>query len=99
MSKAGPTHGEGEHLITMANDIANYFRPQGREEAIAGIANHIKRYWTLRMREKLNVFLAEGHAGELDELPRAAIERLNQQQPAPSQPATAAGQPAATPSR
>src|SRR5215472_1231117 len=99
MSEAGPTHGEGEHLITMANDIANYFRPQGREEAIAGIANHIKRYWTLRMRQKLNVFLAEGHAGELDELPRAAIERLNQTPPAPGQPAAAPGQPAVAPSR
>jgi formate dehydrogenase subunit delta len=79
MSDAGPTHGEGEHLITMANDIANYFRPQGRDEAIAGIANHIKRYWTLRMREKLNFYLAHGHGDELDELPRAAIDRLNQQ--------------------
>jgi formate dehydrogenase subunit delta len=66
----------GEHLVAMANDIANYFRVQGREEAIAGIANHIKRYWTPRMRQKLNAYLAEGHGG-LDELPRAAVESLN----------------------
>jgi len=89
MSERGPTHDEGEHLIGMANDIANYFRPQGRDEAIAGIANHIKRYWTLRMREKLNFYLAHGHAGELDELPRAAIERLNQQPAGPGQQAGA----------
>jgi formate dehydrogenase subunit delta len=62
----------------MANDIANYFRPQGRDAAIAGIANHIKRYWTLRMRKKLDVYLAQGHGGELDELPRAAIASLSQ---------------------
>jgi formate dehydrogenase subunit delta len=62
----------------MANDIADYFRAQGREAAIAGIANHIKRYWTPRMRAKLDAYLAQGHGG-LDELPRAAVESLNQQ--------------------
>ena len=29
------------------------------------------------MRSKLNAYLAQGHGG-LDELPRAAVERLNQ---------------------
>jgi formate dehydrogenase subunit delta len=72
----------------MANDIGNYFRAQGREEAIAGIANHIKRYWTLRMRQKLNAFLAQGYGG-LDELPRAAVDQLNQQTVA-QQPTTGA---------
>jgi formate dehydrogenase subunit delta len=62
----------------MANDIADYFRSQGREAAIAGIATHIQRYWTARMQAKLNAYLAQGHSG-LDELPRAAVERLNQQ--------------------
>lgn len=74
------THGHesGEHLIAMANDIGNYFRPQSREEAIAGIANHIQRFWTPRMRKKLNAYLADGNAG-LDDLPAAAIARLNEQ--------------------
>jgi formate dehydrogenase subunit delta len=64
----------------MANDIGNYFRPQSREEAIAGIASHIERFWTLRMRTKLNTFLAQGGTGgeQLDELPRAALERVNE---------------------
>jgi formate dehydrogenase subunit delta len=65
----------------MANDIGNYFRPQTREEAIAGIAGHIERFWTPRMRKKLNAYLAEGHGG-LDELPLAAIARLNAAAPA-----------------
>ena len=78
----GHASGSGEHLVEMANDIADYFRSQGREAAIAGIANHIQRYWTLRMRSKLNTYLAQGHGG-LDELPRAAVDRLNQQQVEP----------------
>jgi len=78
MSDTAHTPGNAEHLMSMANDIGNYFRAQGRDEAIAGIANHIKRYWTPRMRQKLNAYLAQGHGG-LDELPRAAIESLNAQ--------------------
>lgn len=75
---SGHASGGGEHLVTMANDIADYFRSQGREAAITGIATHIQRYWTLRMRAKLNAHLAQGHGG-LDELPRAAVDRLNSQ--------------------
>ncbi len=78
MSETTHTHESGEHLVQMANDIGNYFRPQGREEAVAGIATHIKRYWTPRMRQKLNTYLAQGHGG-LDEWPRAAIDSLNEQ--------------------
>jgi len=77
MSDTTSGHGSGEHLVAMANDIADYFRAQGQEAAVAGIANHIKRYWTPRMQAKLNAYLDLGR-GELDELPRAAIERLNQ---------------------
>jgi formate dehydrogenase subunit delta len=71
-------HDSGERLVAMANDIGNYFKPQSREEAIAGIANHLQRYWTVRMRKKLNAYLAEGHGG-LDDLPQAAVARLNEQ--------------------
>ena len=65
-----------QHLVQMANDIGNFFRAQpNREEAISGIANHIKSYWTRRMREKILVQLEHGEAG-LDELPREALRRL-----------------------
>jgi formate dehydrogenase subunit delta len=77
MSEAPHAHESAEHLVAMANDIGNYFRPQSRDEAVAGIANHIKRYWTPRMRQKLNAYLAAGHGG-LDDLPRAAIDSLNE---------------------
>jgi formate dehydrogenase subunit delta len=78
VSETSHSHESAERLVAMANDIGNYFRAQGRDEAIAGIANHINRYWTPRMRQKLNAYLAQGHDG-LDELPRAAVERLNAQ--------------------
>jgi len=87
MTETAAAHGHesGEHLVAMANDIGNYFRPQTRDEAIAGIASHIKRFWTPRMRQKLNAYLgsAEGDVG-LDELPRAALATL--EAPAPRTP-------------
>ena len=50
----------------MANDIGNFFRAEPvREDAIAGIANHIDKFWTKSMRRKM---AAHGEAG-LDERP------------------------------
>jgi formate dehydrogenase subunit delta len=66
-------HNAADHLVQMANDIGNFFRAEPvREDAVAGIANHIARYWTKRMRQKI---AAHGDAG-LDELPREALRRL-----------------------
>lgn len=62
-------------LVQMANDIGNFFRAlPDRDEAIAGIASHIKSYWTPKMREKL-IAQMEGTT-DLDELPRAAMQLL-----------------------
>jgi formate dehydrogenase subunit delta len=70
---SGGEHGGAQHLVQMANDIGNFFRAEPvREEAIAGIANHIDKFWTKRMRQKI---AAHGEAG-LDELPREALRRL-----------------------
>jgi formate dehydrogenase subunit delta len=88
MSELTPhDHNSGARLVAMANDIGNYFRPQSREEAIAGIASHIERFWTLRMRTKLNTFLAQGGAAAepLDELPLAALVRVNEREAAKRQ--------------
>ena len=78
------TEGGGDHLIQMANDIGNFFRSQPqREDAIAGIANHIASFWTKRMREKLMAHLEQGGHG-LDELPLEAARRLSQSAAAPA---------------
>ncbi len=70
---SGEGHDPAEHLVQMANDIGNFFRSEPvRDDAIAGIANHISKFWTKRMRQKL---AAHGEDG-LDELPRDALRRL-----------------------
>lgn len=70
--------GGAEHLVKMANDIGHFFRAESvREDAIAGIANHISKFWAKRMREKLNAHLKLEGDSELEELPRAALQRLS----------------------
>ncbi|WP_175767694.1 formate dehydrogenase subunit delta [Burkholderia cenocepacia] len=43
-----------EHLIDMANQIGAFFESMpDRDEALTGIAEHIRRFWEPRMRRTL----------------------------------------------
>ncbi|HMI36823.1 MAG TPA: formate dehydrogenase subunit delta [Steroidobacteraceae bacterium] len=65
-----------ESLVRMANDIGHFFAAEPkRADAIAGIANHIRRFWDPRMRRQIAGHLAAGGEG-LDELAREAIASL-----------------------
>jgi len=75
-----------DQIVKMANDIGHFYGAEAvREDAIAGIANHIRRYWAKRMRDKLVEHARHSDSG-LDELALAAALRLA----APAPPATAA---------
>jgi formate dehydrogenase subunit delta len=71
-------HTDGtQHLVQMVNDIGNFFRAEERrEDAIAAIANHIRKYWTPRMREKLLAHVKAHGTDGLDELSCAAVISL-----------------------
>jgi formate dehydrogenase subunit delta len=65
-----------ESLVRMANDIGHFFAAEpNRADAIAGIANHISKFWDPRMRRQIAGHLAAGGEG-LDELAREAIASL-----------------------
>jgi formate dehydrogenase subunit delta len=66
-----------QHLVHMANDIGDFFRAQPRQDAIAGIANHIRSFWSPKMREKLIADLDVAGV-ELDELPLEALRSLRE---------------------
>jgi formate dehydrogenase subunit delta len=75
-----------QHLAQMANDIGDFFRAQPRNDAIIGIANHIKSFWSPRMRRKLEAAMQQGEDG-LDELPKEAMRSLIENPTAkPAQP-------------
>ena len=62
-------------LIHDANEIAKYFAAYPREEAVAGIADHIKKFWDPRMRAELKTMLAANEAA-LHALVKEAAARL-----------------------
>ena len=65
-----------QHLmIHRANSIAQFFAPYPHEEAVAGVADHLKLFWVPRMLEQLFEYIAAGGSG-LHELVVAAASRL-----------------------
>jgi formate dehydrogenase subunit delta len=59
----------------MANQIGKFFAHQGEDKAVAGIANHIARFWDPRMRAAIFAHLDAGGAG-LDPFTRKAVASL-----------------------
>lgn len=62
-------------LTRMANQMAHYFAAYGHDEAVAGIADHIEKFWDPRMRRGLLDHVRAGGAG-LDPLVIEASARL-----------------------
>jgi formate dehydrogenase subunit delta len=62
-------------LVYMANQIGKFFASRGQERAVAGIAEHIKKFWDPRMRAAIFAHLKDGGAG-LDVNVRTALEQL-----------------------
>ena len=62
-----------QHLVRMANNIGDFFEAMpDRQEALDGIAGHIKRYWEPRMRKEMMAYINAGGEG-LNEIVREAI--------------------------
>jgi formate dehydrogenase subunit delta len=56
-----------ENLIKMANQIGEFFASfPDREEALDGVATHIKKFWEPRMRSALLAHLDAAGYGELN---------------------------------
>jgi formate dehydrogenase subunit delta len=64
-----------DKLIYMANQIGKFFASQGPQQAVAGTADHIRKFWDPRMRAAIIAHLETGGAG-LDPVVREAIEQL-----------------------
>ena len=66
------------HLVTMANQIADFFKTSNpdRGEAVAATAHHLRSFWDPRMRREIVAHLA-GKGGEgLNEIARDAVRTL-----------------------
>lgn len=65
----------GEKLVRMANQIADFFHSKPREEGIAGVAEHINKFWEPRMRRQLFEML-DGRGEGFNELVVAASAKI-----------------------
>jgi formate dehydrogenase subunit delta len=52
-----------ERMIHMANQIALFFQTSPPDEAVAGVAKHLKLYWEPRMLRQLYAYIGSGGAG------------------------------------
>ena len=66
-----------DKLVRMANQIGQFFQSQPRDEAVAGIADHLRSFWTPKMRRQIADHAAAGGVG-LDPLTLEAVRRLAQ---------------------
>lgn len=64
-----------DRLVYMANQIGTFFRSQGPDKAVPGIAEHLKKFWEPRMRSAIIAHLDAGGEG-LELEVRAAVETL-----------------------
>lgn len=63
-------------MLHKANVIAQFFASYPHDEAVAGIANHMRMYWVPRMRVQIIEYV-QAHGGEgLHELAAEAVGRL-----------------------
>lgn len=69
---------EAENLVRMANRIGDFFEAMpDREEALEGIAKHVRMFWEPRMRTQLReIVVAQGGAGLSPMVQDALRERL-----------------------
>ena len=64
-----------DKMVTMANQIATFFKTQPGDDQAERVAGHIRDFWEPRMRDKLQAHIAEGGEG-LDDLVLAAARRI-----------------------
>jgi formate dehydrogenase subunit delta len=64
-------------LVKMANQIGKFFTPQRGSDAVAAFADHLQKFWDLRLRAAIIADVAAGGAG-LDGPVRQAVGRLKE---------------------
>ena len=64
-----------DRLVYMANQIGKFFHAQGHDKTVAGVAEHIRKFWDPRMLKQIFAHIDAGGSG-LDPDVRKALETL-----------------------
>ena len=57
------SHNADDRLVYMANQSGKFFQSQGHDQAVAGVADHIHKFWDPRMRKAIFAHIDAGGAG------------------------------------
>ena len=63
-------------MVHRANQIALFFSSYPRDKAVAGVADHLEKFWEPRMRRQLADYVATDGGG-LHELVRDAVRQIS----------------------
>jgi len=64
-----------ELMVHRANQIALFFAGYPHDEAVAGVTDHLNKFWEHRMRDQIKQYVAHGGGG-LHQLALEAVKRL-----------------------
>ena len=64
-------------MVHKVNQIALFFASYPHDEAVAGVTDHLKKFWEPRMRRQLVEYVANGGGG-LHPLVPEAVAGLNE---------------------
>jgi formate dehydrogenase subunit delta len=71
-----------EKLVRMANQIAaNFDYDPDKAKAVAGVVDHLKRFWSPLMREEIAGYDDQGDV-QLSDIAKQAVAQLAQEQSA-----------------
>lgn len=65
-----------QRLVTMANQVADFFASYPEAEAVEGTFGHLKSFWDPRMRREIEAHLASAGGAGLSPIALAAVKRL-----------------------
>ena len=64
-----------DNLVKMVNQIGTFFESMpDRNEALEGIANHLKKFWDPRMRKALIAMIDKQEHNEIKDIVLSAIQ-------------------------
>ena len=72
MSHDAPHSGTAAKIVRMANQIGTFFLSKSHEDGVAGVAEHINKFWDPRMRRQFFEMIDAGGDGMLPIVMEAA---------------------------
>ena len=70
-----------EKLVRMVNQIAaNFDYGPDKAKAVAGVVDHLKRFWSPLMREEIAGYDDQGDDVQLSDIAKQAVAQLAQEQ-------------------